>query len=446
MTKKMRLTRRTMMTAATAAALPLVHIRTAGAAGKLALALWDHWVPASNDVMKSQIMAWGEKNKVEVTVDFITSVGFKIELTAAAQYQARKGHDMIFIPNWDVSKYADRLAPVDDVVAELEKRYGKYADAYSYLSKVQGNWRAVPTSTGSLNLTACARISMLKQHAGIDLRELYPASPQTGIIGENWTYDAFLKAAEACHKAGVPFALGVGQTNDSINNTGSWYAAFGAELIDANGKIQVKSDKTQAFLEYAQKLVKFLPTDAASYDDASNNRALISGKSALIMNPPSAWAVAKRDAPQIAEDCWTFPMPKGPAGRFIPYNYAFYGIWDFGANKTAAKELAMHLQERAQVEPRCVASEGYDLPPLTSMSDFEVWSKVAPPLGTIYNYPIRAWHDSKPSMTAAPAPHEIAVQVYQRAVHPAMLARLQRGESIKQVTAWAQDELEGFLK
>ena len=51
-------------------------------------------------------------------------------------------------------------------------------------------------------------------------------------------------------------------------------------------------------LEFAQKLVKFYPDDAVSYDDASNNRALISGKSALIFNPPSAWAVAKRDAPR----------------------------------------------------------------------------------------------------------------------------------------------------
>ena len=55
-------------------------------------------------------------------------------------------------------------------------------------------------------------------------------------------------------------------------------------------------------LEYAQKLVKVLPPDAVSYDDASNNRALISGKSALIWNPPSAWAVAKRDAPAVAAD------------------------------------------------------------------------------------------------------------------------------------------------
>ena len=44
-----------------------------------------------------------------------------------------------------------------------------------------------------------------------------------------------------------------------------------------------------------------------SWDDASNNRALISGKAAYIWNPPSAWAVAKRDAPEVAADCWHFP-------------------------------------------------------------------------------------------------------------------------------------------
>ena len=64
--------------------------------------------------------------------------------------------------------------------------------------------------------------------------------------------------------------------------------------------------------------MKFYPADAVSYDDASNNRALISGKSALIFNPPSAWAVAKRDAPPVAADCWTFPAPAGPKGRFVP--------------------------------------------------------------------------------------------------------------------------------
>jgi hypothetical protein len=47
----------------------------------------------------------------------------------------------------------------------------------------------------------------------------------------------------------------------------------------------VRSDEVRQVLEY---LVKFLPRDVLSYDSASNNRALISGQSALIFNPPSA--------------------------------------------------------------------------------------------------------------------------------------------------------------
>lgn len=445
MTHRRRITRRSALAAA-GAALPLVHIRTAGAAGKLNLGFWDHWVPATNDTLRRQVGAWAEKNKVEVSIDFITSVGQKLLITQQAEYQARKGHDILPVSNWEVRNLADRMEPMDDVVDHLQKQYGAYAPAYGYLGKVNNHWAAVPSSTGSLNLTLCGRISLLKQHAGIDLRELYPARASSKTIGETWTYDTFLTAAEACFKAGVPFGMGLGSTNDSINNTGAWYAAFGAHLIDEDGKIQVKSDPVMRFLEYAQKLVKALPADAKTYDDASNNRALISGKSAMIMNPPSAWAVAKRDAAAIAEDCWTFPIPKGPAGRFIPWSFAFYAVWEFGQNKSAAKDLVRHLQERDQVRERCTVSEGYDLPAFVSMSDFDIWEKVGPPPGTIYNYPIRPWHDALPSITAQPAPPDIAVQMYSRGVHPAMLSRLQSGQSIKQVVAWAEDELEGYVR
>ena len=119
------------------------------------------------------------------------------------------------------------------------------------------------------------------------------------------------------------------------------------------------------------------------------------------MNPPSAWSVAKRDAPKVAEDCWTFPCPAGPKGRFNPYNYCFFGV-GVGSNKTAAKELAQYLQERPQVQERDTAANGYDLPPLISMSDFEIWSDVQPPKGTVYNYPMRPWHDAHENITAWP--------------------------------------------
>jgi ABC-type glycerol-3-phosphate transport system substrate-binding protein len=447
MSKSRQLTRRGALKLTTAAtALPLVHIRTAGAAGKLTIGLWDHWVPGANDVMQKQVNAWAEKNKVDVQVDFITSSGKKILITAAAEHQANSGHDFIQMYNWDVGNFADKLEPVDDVVKALSDKYGSFGAISEYLAKSNGHWWAVPSSTGTLNLTTCGRISLLKKHAGIDIQKMYPAGPADPKLSEGWNYDAFLKAAEDCFKAGVPFGLGLGQTDDSTNNTGILYAAFGAELVNAKGEITVDSPSVRAMLEYAQKLVKFLPPDTVSYDDASNNRALISGKSALIMNPPSAWAVAKRDAPEIAADTWHFPCPVGPKGRYIPYNYSFYGTWSFGRNKTAAKELITYLQERPQVEGRCIASVGYDIPTLNSMSDFKIWEEVEPPRGTVYNYPIRPWHNALPSITAYPAPRDIAVQMYSRAIHPTLLAKLYTGSTIDQAIAWARNELEGFIR
>ena len=44
--------RRALRLAAATTVLPLVHIRTAGAAGKLNVGFWDHWVPAANGVMQ----------------------------------------------------------------------------------------------------------------------------------------------------------------------------------------------------------------------------------------------------------------------------------------------------------------------------------------------------------------------------------------------------------
>ena len=99
-------------------------------------------------------------------------------------------------------------------------------------------------------------------------------------------------------------------------------------------------------LEYYKKLAQFLPPDAPAWDNASNNKYLISGKASLIMNPPSAWAVAKRDAPKVAEQCWTHGMPAGPKGRYAPFLPYFWGVWAFGKNKTAAKDLLLRLSQQ----------------------------------------------------------------------------------------------------
>jgi hypothetical protein len=115
--------------------------------------------------------------------------------------------------------------------------------------------------------------------------------------------------------------------------------------------------------------------------NAGNNLWLTSGKGSGITNPPSAWAVAKRDNPKVAENCWTHAMSRGPKGRFVGHLRFFYGIRKFAKNKPAPKELLFFLSQKESARQLVEASYGYDLPTFRSFYDFNIWKTVGPPLG-----------------------------------------------------------------
>lgn len=442
---KSRVTRRRFMatTAAASAIVAAPFVRTANAAGKLSVGLWDHWVPGANDATKKAIEEWAAREKVDVSIDFITSQGNKILLTAAAEEQARSGHDILALPTWQPAERARNLEPVDDVMAPLIKQNGAVNATVEYLGKLGGKWVAVPATVGSQLKGPCSRIDLLKQHAGIDIKAMYPAGSAPKADG--WTTDAFLKAAEACHKGGHPFGIGLGTTSDSVDSAGAFFHAFGAMLVDAKGNITVKTDPVRQALDYYKRLMAFLPPDVPSWDDASNNKWLVSGRGSMIMNPPSAWAVAKRDAPQIAEQLWTHGFPVGPKGRHGPFLPYFWGIWSFGKNKSAAKNLLTHLSQPKAIEAMVVASQGYDIPAYANLTTLKVWAEEGPPKGTLYHYPNPHDHQTL-SIAAAPAPHKIAVQIYTQAIQTKMAVRHFQGEPMEKTLDWAAKEVEGFMR
>jgi hypothetical protein len=428
---------------ATTALVAAPYVRGAHAAGKLAIGFWDHWVPGANKASEAICKEWGEKNKVEISIDYITSQGHKNLLTIAAEQQARSGHDIMAFPSWEPHGRSQSLEPVDDVMAELIKQNGKVNPTVEYLGRANNKWIAVPACVGSQIKGPCSRIDLMKKHANIDVQALYPAGGPPKA--ESWTLDAMLKAAEACHKGGNPFGIGLGTPEDNIDTAGAIFQSFGAALVDQKGSITVKSDKVRQALEYYVKLAQWLPPDAPAWDNASNNKYLIAGKGSLIMNPPSAWAVAKRDAPQVAEQCWTHGMPSGPAGRYAPFLPYFWGVWNFGRNKQAAKDLLLHLSSAANTEKMVIASGGYDLPAFEKLTTLKVWAEEGPPKGTLYHYPNPHNHQIL-SVAAAPAPPKIAHQIYTQAIMTKMVVRILKGETMERTIAWAEGELEGFMR
>ena len=315
--------------AVSAASLAPPYLRHARAAGSLSVGFWDHWVPGANDTITRICNDWAAKEKVDLKIDYITSQGNKLQMTGVAESQAKSGHDILQLTSWDAPNQARNLVAVDDIMNAAMKANGNAPAVVEYLGKVDGHWVAVPATNGSQLKGPCGRIDLLEKHGGIDVVKMYPAAgaKPDQAMQDQWTWDNFLAVATKCHKAGFPFGLGLGQTTDSVDWVGALFQAYGAQLVDAKGNITVKSDAVKQVLEYMQRLVKVLPPDVFAWDDASNNKYLISGQGSLIMNPPSAWAVAKRDNPKVAEQCWTFPSPKGAQGRFAPGLPFYWGIW-----------------------------------------------------------------------------------------------------------------------
>ena len=432
------------VTAATSVALVTApYVRGAYAAGKLSIGFWDHWVPGANKTLTDLVNEWAAKEKIEAQIDYITSQGNKILLTVSAEAQAKTGHDIMVMTTWLPHANAELLEPVNDIMAPIIKQNGAVNDTVKYLGQANGKWLGVPSCVGSQIKGPCSRIDLMKKYANIDVQQMYPVgSPPRA---DDWTMEAFLKAAEACYKGGVPFGIGLGQTADSVDTAGAVFQSFGAQLVDAKGNLAVKTDEVRKALEFYKKLIAFLPPDVPAWDDASNNKWLISGRGALIMNPPSAWAVAKRDAPQVAERCWTHGFPAGPKGRFAPYVPFFWAIWEFSKNKEAAKSLLAHLSQPSSIEKLVVASGGYDLPAYENLTTLEVWAEAEPPKGTLYHYP-NPYNHQKLSIAASPAPPKVAQQIYTQATMTKMCLRYSRGEAMEKTLAWAEGECEGFMR
>lgn len=434
--------RRFLQTAAAVAAAP--YVRTSHAGGALSVVFETHLIPGASAALSKLCNEWAARERVEIKVEIVD--GFKILMMGLSEAGAKSGHDVIGLNSWAAAAQAANLEPVDDVMQPLIAKHGPVSAEVEYLGRQRGHWIAVPSTSGSWLQSACARIDLLRQHAGIDVTAMYPPdAPADKTLAEAWTWDAFAAAAEKCQRAGCPFGIGMGQTPDSADSAGALFAAYGAHLVDAKGEITVRSDATHQVLEYARRLVRFLPADVFDWDDASNNRWLISGRGALIMNPPSAWAGAKRENPKVAEQLWSFPPPKGPQGRFESSNPMYWGIWKSSKNKPAAKSLLNHLSQRGAVEQLIAASNGYDVPVFTSLRDSSIWAEAGPPRGTLYHYPPR--DDQILSIPCAPAPAAIGAQIHFQAIMTKMIARAtQGGASIDATIAWAESTLEDLVE
>ena len=424
------------------------YIKTSHSAGKLKMGVWDHWIPGSNAALEAMLQKWGEANGVEIEVDFISSVGNKLLLTAQAESRAGIGHDIYFHGLWMPTMFARRLEPLDDVVEDILASEGPMVPLAEYLAKVDGVWRASPSPVGSQTQGMISRLDLYKKYADIDLQEIFPGPGQdrnTDLVNA-WDYDALLEAGQKLHEAGHGIGGPLAATVDASCWLAPTFAAHGAELVNKDGDIVVDSEEVRTVLEYLSKLARTMPESVYAWDDAGNNRWMVSGKGSSVFNAPSPWNVAKRDAPQFAEQMWCHDLPRGPHGRYRNFIPTFWGIWDFSENISAAKDLLRHVATRDVTYQMSQVTDGYDVPLLVSHAEGnDIWEKAGPPPGAIYNYPIRG--DEIGIAVGYPAPPPIAAQIMAQGIFPNLVSRVTAGgDSIDEGIRWAANELESVMR
>lgn len=449
---KQKMTRRQFVKTAAVTTVAIAgapYVQTAHSAGKLKLFFWSHWVPGALDASKLIVEEWGKKNGLEITIDAVT--GSQMPAVAVGESRARSGHDMMALRTWYGSILRDDLVTLDDVVKDVTRASGPFIDASEYVCKHDGRWVAVPSPIGSHTYPMVMRADYFKKYAGVDVKKIFPASPQRDkMLTDAWTWQNFEGYARKIHQGGHSFGAPIAQQTDSGNWISPVFHSYGSVLVDAKGNITVNSDNTREVLEFLRKLTESMPPDVYAWDNAGNNRWLISGKGGAIVNPPSAWAVAKRiylkdKSKDGVTHVWHADQPRGPKGHYRAYFPFLYGIWKFSKQQNACKDLMRYMLSRDINFKLITAGQGYDIPSLPSYWDHPVWTTIGPPIGGQYNYPVRGSEELM--VTGFPAPPPIAAQIQVQAIHSVMTAKVsQAKEPVDQVIKWAESELEGFMR
>jgi multiple sugar transport system substrate-binding protein len=336
------------LTAAAASATPMLSApfvsRALADTKTLSIVQWSHFVPEYDKWFDNFAKEWGSKNHIDVSVDHIP-VG-TVAARAAAEVSAQSGHDIF---GWNgaggAHLYRKFLVDVTGLVESVEKKYGKVSVIGRQIGFNQDDktWSAFPDFY-------------------ISFPVMYRKSQweEIGVTPDSW--DNVRIGGAKLKAKGHPVGISLGHSNDPNTTWRGLLWSYGGAVQDEGGKNVVLNSKgTIEAVKFVAALYKeAMTSDVLSWDDASNNRYIVSGVSSLIINPISAYRTAQKANKQIADDIFVLKPPKGPERQFMGAAAEFYGIWKFAKNKEGAIEF---LKYYADNWPEAFkASEGYNHP------------------------------------------------------------------------------------
>lgn len=392
----------------------------AAATREVTVLSWNHFVPGFNEEFTRQVQEWARINGVSARVDFLSLPDLATRLPA--EVEGRSGHDIVMLFNYQVALFKNHLVPLDDLAEELESLYGEWDAGGEYLCQLDEHWRAIPWTSQSL----VANINT-------DHWRAIGFSPADLV---DFTWQDLLEVAPKLAEIGHPIGFAIKDTFDANGGLFPILWSFGARVIDENGNVTVNSPEMKAAIEYVIKLSQYMPPEVFAWDDAGNNRFILSGIGSWTPNPPSIWAGAARDRLPIAELIDHVPLPSGPEGRFRVADYNSFGIWEFSENVELAKDLLYFLFRPDNVGKQVEASWGYNQFLLRAYNEISYWKSHEP-----LRYYLPAVEELRPTGWPAPPGPEWPM-AYNLHIVPLMFAKAVTGEMTpEEAMEWAEEQL-----
>jgi multiple sugar transport system substrate-binding protein len=305
---------------------------------------WSHFIPEYDKWIDAFARDWGKQNGVTVTIDHIPHL--ELPARAAAEVSAGAGHDIFgFNGSGGPHLYAKHTLDLTAVVEEVEKKHGKVlpmGHQVAWNDEPKG-WSAFP--------------DYFIDFPGLYRKDLWD---EIGMTPDTWE-DVRVGGAKLKQK-GYPLGIALSHCVDANNSWNSVLWSYGASVCDKTGKtVTIDSKETLEAVKFIRALYKeTMDPEVLSWDDASNNRFLASGRGSWIHNPISAYRSIQKSNPALADKLFLWKTPAGPVRRLAAGAPNSYVVWKFARNKDTALEFLRHYAD--SYTDAFKASTGYNHP------------------------------------------------------------------------------------
>jgi multiple sugar transport system substrate-binding protein len=383
---------------------------------------WNNFAPASDKKLAEIGQRFTKDTGIKIKIDHIAHAQQAAKYASEVQSQA--GHDLIEMRMHFPWLYEPQLVDVSDVVAEMEKKYGKALSSAEETAKVKGVWRAVPQY--HVFFVATYREDLFKK-GGLKVPD---------------TWEDLYTVGKELKKMGHPVGIPISQNYDSISTASPVLWSLGGMEIDKDGQtVRINSAATEQAIEWYKKVYRdCMEPEVLSWTDSSNNDSMAAGKAGWIHNPVSAYLTARNRKMVTADGINHHRSLAGPNGRHETDVPRHIGIWKFSKNIEPAKEWIRYLLGKREVYDEYVMSgDAFNLPVYANLQDHPVLKTDAKfaalkPEGVQFH--CYGW----------PAPPSDRVQrITNEFILPNMIAKAVTGTSTKEAVAWAEKEMKRIL-